>query len=367
MPISTDTPFQFDADAPLWSDMDKLSATHAIGVYRDSGNSGRPTAVVITSAGVAGASVEIQGDDNMKKPMVIALSSTKALACWTTSANVARARVLSISGTTVTPSGSTKTLSFSISSGGYASMTGLSSSTALLAYTISSQQNAVVLSVFASLVSEGSILLDWAPGATVTIDMCTLSTTKALAVYLDPINSNRGTATILNVSGTTVTDGGSDVVFETDQIGGPSVKELTSSSALVTYKDTGDQKGKAQIITVSGSVPSGNAISIFAHGTLGGERLIGVVVFEVTRGGVFYQADGGGGSVTELLISGTTVIPGNTSSFSPGSTISAVAAAAYDSEKSTCIWAQGIANGLAVIATVTSFSGYDLVLGGGQP
>ena len=366
MSISAGTPFQFDSDAPLWSDMDKLSATHAIGFYRDSGNSGRPTAVVITSAEVAGASVEIQADDNMKKPMVIALSATKALACWTTSANVARARVLTISGTTVTPSGSTKTLSFSISSGGYASMTGLSSSTALLAYTISSQQNAVVLSVFGSLVSEGSILLDWAPGATVTIDMCTLSATKALAVYLDPVNSSRGTTTVLNISGTTVTDGGSDVVFETDQPGGPNVEFVTSTSALVAYKDTSDQKGKAQVITVSGSVPSGNAIAVFEDAAISGEADIATVVFESTRGAVFYKT-GGAGYVAELIISGTTVIPGNTPEFSPGN-VTALAGVAYDTEKAACIYAVGIAGGEAVIATASDlFVGYDLVLGGGQP
>ena len=82
-----------------------------------------------------------------------------------------------------------------------------------------------------------------------------LSATKALVAYRDAGNSHRGTASILNVSGTTITPV-TPVVFEsTEAVSYVNVTTLSASRALVVYlwSPDGPAFARAALLDVSGN------------------------------------------------------------------------------------------------------------------
>ena len=77
-----------------------------------------------------------------------------------------------------------------------------------------------------------------------------LTSTKAIVTYKDSGNSSYGTACILDVSGSTIT-AGTAVVFESAISVDISVAMLTSTKAIVTYTDFGNSSyGTACILTI---------------------------------------------------------------------------------------------------------------------
>ena len=71
------------------------------------------------------------------------------------------------------------------------------------------------------------------------ISVAMLTSTKAIVCYRDAVNSNFGTACILDVSGTTITHG-TPQVFESSTTQEVSVAMLTSTKAIVCYRDVGN-------------------------------------------------------------------------------------------------------------------------------
>lgn len=154
----------------------------------------------------------------------------------------------------------------------------------------SNQGYACVLSVSGTTITAGTPAI-FETGATTEIDVCALSSSQALVCYRDGGNSNQGTACILDVSGTTVTPA-TPVVFETGATQYIGVARLTAAKAIVCYRDDGNGgAGTASVLDVTGSVITANVPAVFynadvvfrlAVDALGSDSV--VVVFGVGTG-----------------------------------------------------------------------------------
>ena len=90
--------------------------------------------------------------------------------------------------------------------------------------------------------------------STTYISVTMLTSTKAIVAYRDNGNSTYGTACILDVSGSTIT-AGTPAVFESATIAYTSVTMLTSTKAIVTYQDAGNSSyGTSAIIDTESSL-----------------------------------------------------------------------------------------------------------------
>ena len=111
------------------------------------------------------------------------------------------------------------------------------------------------------LLAAGAIFEGITPGTPVVFEsaaadytsVAMLTSTKAIVTYRDSGNSNYGTTCILDISGSTITPG-TPVVFESANTYSTSVAMLTSTKAIVTYSDGGNSNyGTTCILDVSGS------------------------------------------------------------------------------------------------------------------
>jgi hypothetical protein len=307
MTITVGTPFTIDAGSGgNGIKSAQLSSTKIIVGYIDGDNSNRPSAVIVEN-----------------DPLIVALSSVKALMFWRSSGGNSNFRVLNISGTTITAPGAILTATFTTSATIQSAFVNLTSANSLFIYTAGITDNAVVMSVSGNTVTEesGGAISSWASGIYGLIGATALSSTKVLACY-DPGVPHPGVATILNVSGVTVSDGGVDTTFEAGHTNAIDVCALSSSAAIVTYSDNGDSdRGKAQIITVSGNTPTANTPLTYQTNTV---TETAVAAFNANNAAVISN---GPDQITELTISGTTITKGDES----GVTITSdVWATAYD-------------------------------------
>jgi hypothetical protein len=362
MTISVETPFTVVSGAMVGLDLAMLTSTKAIGVYADGDIAAPAEAIIIESDESVGSSLQYSSGTNSARTLVVALSATKALAVYTvgTGTTAARFRVLNISGTTITAPGSILVSSFTVDNNEIA-LVNLTSANSLFVYTSSGTTKAIIMSVSGNTVTEesGGALSGWGAGNWDVIDLCALSSTKVLACYDETGSSNQGVATILNISGVTVTDGGVDTTFEAGHTNAISVTELSSTAAIVTYSDAGDSdKGNAQIITVSGSTPTNNTSLVYE--SVSAVTATAVTAFSSSAAIVVSRSND---EITELNISGTTITKGDESAITTNEVF--LAAITFDSA-TALVGYPGSFKG-AIVTFSSLFSGYDLVLGGGQP
>jgi hypothetical protein len=185
---------------------------------------------------------------------VTTLSSTQAIVCYSDVGNsyYGMACILNISGSTITP-GTPAVFEFAATT--YTSVTALSSTQAIVSYSDggnSSYGTACILNISGSTITPGTpAVFEFA--ATNYTSVTALSSTQALVCYQDGGNSNRGTACILDISGSTITRG-SPTVFESARTVYTSVTALSSTQALVCCSDVdGNNRGTACILDISGS------------------------------------------------------------------------------------------------------------------
>lgn len=361
MSIIVGTPFAIDAGSGANGiKVARLTNTKAIVGYIDGDNNNRPTAVIVENDESIGTALEIAAQSSSTRANIIALSSSKALMYWRTSGGSSNFRVLNISGTTITAPGAILTASFttlSTSRDGFVNLTSANSlfiySTALLT------THAVVMSVSGNTVTEesGGALSNWAAGVFATIGASALSSSKVLVCYDDGGSAFEGTATILNISGTTVTDGSVDTVFEAGHTNAISLDAYSSTAALVTYSDNGDgDKGKAQIITVSGNTPGANTPLTYQTNAVGAAANdTGISTFNTSNAVVISHVSGlTDGIVTELNISGTTITKGDESTIE-SSAIENIATVAFDSTTIIGVY-EGSVKGVIVSPSVLTFA-----------
>ena len=167
------------------------------------------------------------------------------------------------------------------------------------------------------LLAAGAIFEGITPGTPVVfesagsyyISVAMLTSTKAIVTYQDIGNGNYGTACILDISGSTITPG-TPVVFESASTSYISVAMLTSTKAIVTYRDIGNGNyGTACILDISGSTITPGTPVVFESAS---SYYISVAMLTSTKAIVIYSDGGNGdyGTTCILDISGSTITPG---------------------------------------------------------
>jgi len=241
-------------------------------VYRDGGNSNYGTACVGT---VSGSSVSfgtpvvfysnttldptICYDSNAGK-MVIAYSDNAS----SPTAKAGTAIVGTVSGTTMT-FGSAVQFESDRTDTPRAVYDENSQKAVILYENNQSDGTAIVGTVSGTTISFGTPF-DFNNGATTVISGCfDPDTNQIIATYSDSGNSDRGTARVGSVSGTSISFG-AEVVFETGDINRGStgtVYDTVNSKVVISYSDNNDtQNGKAIVGTVSGtSISFGTAVT----------------------------------------------------------------------------------------------------------
>jgi len=289
-----------------------LSATKAIVVYEDTGNSGYGTACVLDISGstiTSGTEVVFNGALTESYLSITPLSSTKAIAVYRDGNNshYGKACVLTASGSTIT-AGTQK--SFNNASTGFTTAARLTDTKAIVVYQDNGNSNygtSCILDVSGSTITSGTELI-FNNGTTVETTVAMLTSTKAIVVYRDISNSSYGTSCILDVSGSTITSG-TEVVFNSaSTLEGMAVSMLTSTKAIAAYKDT-NSYGTSCILDVSGSTITAGTEVVFNSAQ---SEWISLAGLTSTKAIVAYRDYGNShyGNYCSLDVSGSTITAG---------------------------------------------------------
>lgn len=241
-----------------------LTTTKAIISYHDYTNDGL-YAVVATLSGTTityGTPVLVKSTFNPYGSAIVGLDSTTALITYEeNTGNYLGARVLTISGTSITVG--SQVTNGAVSQ--YPSLAPLTATTALCVYQ-SSGAKAVVITVSGSTPSFGSVV-SATGGANSTMSISALSSTEAVMIRDDNANSNYPTVNVMTISGTSITMG-SNYVIESVGVstsgGYVGMAATSSTSAIAIWKtSSGSALAKSVAMTISGTTPTfGSAITL---------------------------------------------------------------------------------------------------------
>ena len=144
-------------------------------------------------------------------------------------------------------------VSFDADQGGYCSSALLDTDKTIVCYAGTGGE-AVIVST-STLVPTTGTTAQFEAGVVLYVRVVALSTTKALVVYSDNGNSDFGTACVLDVSGTTITPG-TPWVFESGTTAYMDATELTSTTAIVTWREVTSSDLASIVLSVSGTTIS---------------------------------------------------------------------------------------------------------------
>jgi hypothetical protein len=267
MTITAGTPVVFENSNVAYISVAMLSSTLAIVCYRDYGNSYYGTACCLSISGttITVGEQAVFESASTTDISVAMLTSTKAIVCYSDSVNLGygTACCLSVSGTTIT-AGTPAVFS---SSGSYVFSVGMLTSTlAIACYTDddnSGYGTACCLSVSGTTITAGTPVV-FENASSDYISVAILSSTLAIVCYRDGGNSSHGTACCLSVSGTTIT-AGTPTVFYNANTAYISVAMLSPSLAIVCYKDGGSTNsyGTARCLSISGTTITSRTPVVF--------------------------------------------------------------------------------------------------------
>ena len=314
--ISAGSPTIFDSSQTTWISVTMLTSSKALVVYRDDGNSAYGTACVLTISGTsitAGTAVVFESA-SMYYPSVTMLTDTKALVVYQDRGNSSygTANVINVSGTSITVG---TPVVFNSASSEYVSSTMLNSTKVLVVYRNvgnAGKGTSRILTVQAgsgtNISVSAAVLFE---NASVYYPKVTaLSATKAIVAYYDAGNSQVFTACVLDVSGTSITAGTPANVTSTAGIGRLSITTLTTTKALVVYQDNGNSGyGSSNVITVSGSSISAGSTTVFESAS---SDAMSVTTLTSTKALVTYrdQPNSNYGTSCILDVSGTSITAG---------------------------------------------------------
>ena len=308
-----------------------LSNNQALVAYRDSGNSGYGTAVVLTISGtkisVGNKTVFNNGSTNYIS--AVALNNSQVLVAYNNggNSNYGTAVVLTINGTTINVG--TETV-FNNGTTANISAVALSDSQVLVAYSDGGNSyygTAVVLTISGTTIRVGNKTV-FDNRNTGFISAVALSNSRALIAYRHNGSPYYGTAVVLTISGTTIS-AGTETVFNSGSTGYISAVALNNSQVLVAYSDGGNSGyGTAVVLTINGTTINVGTETVFNNGST---NYISAVALNNSQVLVAYS-DGGNsnyGTAVVLTVSGTTISVGNKTIFNNGN-ISNVSAVAVD-------------------------------------
>ena len=234
-----------------------LSTTASVIVYVDYTNDGI-YAVVATRSGTTltyGTPVLVRSGFSPQNATCAALSATTVVVCYeTTASNHLGTKVLTISGTSI--SVGAEATNGAVTQ--YPSVVPLTSTTALCAYSV----GAVVITVSGTTASYGTGV-NFTGSSNGTIQLSSISSTKAILARINGSNSNYPTVNVVTVSGTTVTMGANYVV---EAISGSTsspwigIAATSASGAISTWKTASGDLPKAVAMTISGTAVTFGAV-----------------------------------------------------------------------------------------------------------
>ena len=258
---------------------------------------------------VVGSPVVYESAD-ARTSSIVMLTATKAIVVYQDYANSSygTACILNISGTTITAGTPAVFASSSITS--FDSLA-LSATKALVTFRNNGNSlrgTGCVLSVSGSSITAGTHHI-YDNARCDENQLAKLTDTKAMVVF-SAYGRTEGYADILDISGTTITSGstGSSLAFENSRILNIQVVALTSTKALVTYKDLGNNYATACVLDVSGSTITAGTPSALQTSDISYPALAALTA---TKAIMIYsdQANTNRASSRILDVSGTTITP----------------------------------------------------------
>ena len=274
--ISFGTPVEFgDVSIEEMSVVYDTTNNKVVIVYRDNGNSQYGTAIVGTVSGTSisfGSSVVFNSAETDASSATFDSTNGKVVVAYQDKGNsfYGTARVGTVSGTSI--SFGSEVVFESAYSRFFSTIFDSTNGKVVIAYQDygnSSRGTAIVGTVSGTSISFGSAVVFNSGGTTVEIAATYDSTNqKVVIVYSDSSNSDYGTAIVGTVSGTSISFG-SAVIFESSQIGFPSVVyNSNNGKILVTYRDGNNSSyGTAIVATVSGTSISFDSPIVFNSAT----------------------------------------------------------------------------------------------------
>jgi len=334
--ISFSTSVQFSSAYAATTDVTYDSGSEqVVAFYRDSGDGNKPKGVMITSA-YTSANLTSENYIGMSGGVVSSETVTQALG----SDVVFNAASSTFTATTYDENAQKVVISYR--DGGN-----------------SNYGTAVVGTVSGTSISFGTpVVFESAATARISITYDS-NAQKVVVVYQDQGNSNRGTAAVGTVSGTSISFG-TPVVFESgDTRDTTCVYHAAGQKVVIAYKDQGNSSyGTAIVGTVSGTSISFGGASIFnaaesQYNSLSYDSANEKVVISYTDSG-----NSGYGTAIVGTVSGTSISFGSESVFESASTT--FISSAYDVESGTIVVSYTDAGnssyGTAIVGTISGTS-----------
>jgi hypothetical protein len=355
---TTGTSTVFDSTTTYYPFVARLDDNKAVVVYRDNDNSGYGTACVLDISNdgtIAPGTPVVFESSSIFYPQVVALTNTKAIV----SADAGEAYILDITGSTITV-GTAET--FASGTGTYSSIAKLSDTKAIVTYQDSSNSDygtACILDVSGSAITAGTPTVFESADVEWTA-VVGLSSTKAVVCYRDTANSNYGTACVLDITGSAIS-AGTPEVFETSSTWYIKATKLDNTRAVVVYSDFGGSSyGTACALSISGSTVTPGTPVVFESASV---DYPSVMAINSTTALVGYSDGGnsGYGTMCELDISGTT-ITANTPEVFYGAQVQRVDISVLDNPKVVMVYRDVSATnyGSAIVANIPAdFSAED--------
>ena len=361
------TPVVFDTgNAQFTSATYDSNSNKVVVAYRDQSSTGYGTAVVGTVSGTSisfGSYVYFNSSDTYEVSATFDSNSNKVVIVYRDggNSNYGRAVVGTVSGTSISFG---STVLFNSAYSQYMAATFDSNSNKVVVAYLDGGQSfygtAKVGTVSGTSISFGSAVVYESASAPFTRMAFDSNSNKVVITYYDAGNSNRGTAVVGNVSGTSISFG-TAVVFQASLVVYPSVTfDSNSNKIVIAYQNSGNSNyGTAIVGTVSGTSISFGSAVVFNSAFSSYES----AVFDSnTNKVVVAYADGGTtGKVIVGTVSGTSIGFGSPTTFESTSTSQLSATYDVTNNKVVMSYADSALDGKAAVFQVEATNSADFV------
>ena len=353
-PFSVGTPATFKTAFLIRSNVWPLTTTKSIITYHDYDNNG-VYAIIATLSGTNityGTPVLVKSYFSPYGSQVVALDATKALIVYEeNTGNYLAARVLSISGTTIT-------VGSEVTNGVVTTVPALAPLTSTTALCVTNGARAFVISVSGTTPSFGSVVTA-SGGVNATVSVSALSSTSAVMIRDNNANNNNPTVNVMTISGTTVTMG-SNFVIDTDGISSSSsysgIAATSSTGAIAIWKTAaGSEYTRAVAMTISGTTPTFGTVQTISSEPFYTSYNQPLAAVSSTKALFVYGgfgADDAGGALV-LTSSGTSLTVGPSTATNGVANTSNTAVASVDGLTALTTYRVGSSYGAAQVITVT--------------
>lgn len=297
------SPEVFESDTTSDISVARLTDSKAIVTYRDVNNSGYGTACILDLVGstITAATPVPFESVSVADTSVTMLTSTKALVVYTatSSSYIGRACVLNITGSTITPA---TPMTFESDYIGECMVTALSSTGAVVAYrnnTEGDDGNARVLSISGSTVTAGDPATFESSQYTAVSGIDLLTSSKAIVSYTGANN-----VCVLDITGTSITPATPASISDSGNY--VSIAALNSTQVIAMYQQTSTFKGVYCLLDISGSTITVGSSTVFVDNSI---SYIKATALSSTIAIAVYQDDGNSnyGTSCSFQIAGSTV------------------------------------------------------------